>query len=242
MLKTTSATRLDHFPSVSEQRWCKDIDNKELYGISEKFNGAVFTLNDSVYIGYRTYSTRTGVSVIAITKLDDSLNPIADSHIVLHNIFPGTQIEDCRFFCHKGALYMSCYQHKGRAGQVVVLFDKNIEPDAVFEPEFGDNYRSTQKNWIFFSHADQLYCHHSLETNRIFQLDDMLRPVGAYESPQKIAFPYGTFRGGTNYVPFNDHEYLAIAHSSDYKPWTGRRYSMSAYTMRAKLGLPPAVC
>ena len=239
----------DHVPTIAEQGFHNvQIPNHKLMGAGEdetdaKFNGSLINYKGRLLFAYRGYHEDHGRRCVFLCELDKDYNVLWCKHMKLYSSFPKPDQEDCRLWVHKDRLWISycdvahVYPHWTCKIQVCRLTDDTLEVDQVIPIiKHGNNKKrdaGVEKNWIFFSHEDQLYCIYSTGDHHILKLNDKTGTIEAQWTNDSIWWPYGHIRGGTPPVRFGDH-YLAFFHGSDYKAWLGRRYFLAPYMFEAK--------
>lgn len=228
--------------SIEEQglkHW--NIKNDELAGRlgAERFNGSIVKYNDKILLAYRTYSQLHGRSNVAITELDEDYKVLSNKELFLYSTNNDPILEDARLFIHKGRLHISyvdlCYTGpRWIAIMRVARLHDNYDIDHVIPVTFGQNGKGTEKNWNFFSHEDRLLFVYDSNAHHVIEVHDKTGIKCGEWGDKGIYWPYGHVRGGTPPVKHTDDEYLSFFHSSDYKAWQGRRYSMTPYTFQAE--------
>lgn len=175
-------------------------------------------------------TTRLGLCLI-----DDNLNPIEGTHVLLNlhsrlkGYMEGFHVEDPRLFIHNNELYLS-YTDGYQMAQA------KIEPNTLqaansFYIEKPNTTR-TEKNWIFFSHENELYSVYSTSPHVIFKMDEKKHSI-VYQTDWKNQWKYGEIRGGSSPILWNG-QYLSFFHSSITLGYHGRQYHMGAYTFESK--------
>lgn len=211
-----------------------DLDNA-------KFNGCILEYQGRRLICYRAYSDKLqGRSNIFITELD-GLEPFMNYELELPSYSPtNRQYEDARLFEHKGALYLSYVAVEyidptsGKASKWwsaihVVELSKDFAVVRHYVTRYDGNAIGTpQKNWIYFSDGDNLYCIHDIQKHRVLRLSDNFQVKSLSESVA-ACFPQGVMRGGTNPVQIGYDRWLSFFHSSVDHRQRVRRYSMTPY-------------
>lgn len=105
-------------------------------------------------------------------------------------------------------------------------------------PGYGrNNWKSKEKNWVFFEHDKRLYCIYADDPDHIVLEVDGDTVVREFKTP-KPAWEWGIVRGGTPPIRMADGQLLCVFHSSipREKPPNYVRYFAAAYRMD---GAPP---
>ncbi len=175
------------------------------------------------------------------------------SHVLIHNVpwlthkevplpmaTAGDNFEDPRAIVHRGEIYISyCNVINGHYGHQAIC---RIGDKKAIRPQFGNNMPCPtknlghEKNWIWFSHDDQLHFIYNSMPHMVVSIKDDGAIDKVFMLPKQVAkvkeWKFGQHRGGTPPIKVGD-EYFCFFHSS--LPIHGsRRYYMGAYAFEAK--------
>lgn len=156
--------------------------------------------------------------------------------------------EDARLFTHRGEPYVSYTEMTGYQPGVdfkcvmkyarLALKGNRWKVLEAFMPAYGrNNWRSKEKNWVFFEQGGRLYCIYQADPDhRILEIKDG-HVVNEYTSERPL-WEWGVIRGGTPPLLLPDGDFLTIFHSSvqTEAPPAYVRYFAAAYTFE---GRPP---
>lgn len=158
--------------------------------------------------------------------------------------FEEYSLEDGRLFIHKGKLHIN---------YVVACAPDNIFKCAMqygelektdlgwiiinnFQPMHGANdFRGTEKNWVFFSDKDKLYCIYQHAPEQLVLEIERDIVINEYRTVSPVC-PFGLPRGGTQPIPHGDGRWLRFFHVQENKfnDRTRIKYHMGALVMESK--------
>lgn len=132
--------------------------------------------------------------------------------------------EDMRLFPHKGKLMASCTlakPHGKKGARCVTVFGEMKKRGEQWEfanikqPKHGrNNWTGMEKNWLFFSHSEQLYTIYGIKGGKQITLE--LSDSGKILATHKTTAPvwkYGEIRGGCAPLPHPSGHLLRFFHS-----------------------------
>ena len=143
--------------------------------------------------------------------------------------------EDARLFWHRGRLYCAYtegqyWQRPWIAVQKLALLRDDWTIEDVYTIGYGENSITQEKNWMFFSHDDQLHFVYSINPHIVVVLDDQMEVVKEYRTFD-VRSP--DLRGGTPPVRVDDH-YVTFPHFHERHPTRRRRYGFSMLWFEAR--------
>lgn len=141
--------------------------------------------------------------------------------------------EDPRLFVHRNRLHVSFIGVKGQQGptsQLYAVLRDDLTVERVHYPHV-EHRPQWEKNWGFFSHADELYAVYSISPHVIYRIDgDSAYPV--HGTPNPFPWSGGHRRGGAAPVRVGD-EYVCWFHGA--KSIGGlTTYSVGVYAFEAR--------
>lgn len=229
-------------PPVSKQAPSHAVNPQAIrqYG----YNPTIAQFNGQTLIAYR-YHEGGSSTKLAMARLNENLSVVDNKPIRLGS---GRSEEDPRLFWHQGQLWISWVESRfPKEMTAVVCYGRLVDAgkdwgvEARIQPKVnGNDWSSTQKNWIFFDNDGKLMCLYQSQPEQIVYHMEGEVVMGEHFA-YGIQWPWGEVRGGC--VPI-EHEgkLLRIFHSAlDNEPLPyRRRYYIGALMMDKK---PPfALC
>jgi hypothetical protein len=171
---------------------------------------------------------------------------INDMPLRLPDKFRDFSHEDMRLFFHPYRLMASCTiarQTKKKQARCITVFGE-LKRDRkgwhlvnVRQPKYGlNNWRGTEKNWVFFSHENRLYAIYGIMDQQQITLE--LSPSGKVRAIHKTPAPrwaYGEIRGGTFPLLHPSGHRLRFFHSrTEERGAIKFRYHLGALLMENK--------
>lgn len=238
-------------PSVYRQVEATPIAKDRLKDSPRHWNNGLFEYRGRLWMCYRYHlMAASGRCKTAICPIDEkTLQPSGPSQMLeLPEKNGDEHQEDARLFCFRGEPYVSYTEMTGYRPGVdfrcvmkyarLKLTGKKWSVVESWMPSYGKNdWTSKEKNWVFFEHAERLYCVYSGDPEHVVLEIDRGRVVNEYRTPRAV-WEWGVFRGGTPPIRNADGNFLAIFHSSiaNEAPPHYTRYFAGAYLFE---GAPP---
>jgi predicted GH43/DUF377 family glycosyl hydrolase len=203
------------------------------------YNPSIIRHEGKLLMTYRAHPDGTSRTGLHLAGLSDSLDVLWSKKIEVEAL--GNSIEDARLFTHEGKLcasFVDSFHHGGhftsvvRVGHLLESFKWKISD--CWTPRYGRNDGTAmEKNWVFFSHAGNLWAFYQQgPEKRILLRFDGREVAEVIESPSANLFPnqltkrkwmWGQIKGGTTPVPLKDR-LLTFFHSTlDNEPSPNRR-------------------
>lgn len=188
------------------------------------FNPAILSIAGQWVFAYRVVFTPDDHR-IAICRLDSQLRVQPGSVCALSDVIvdAGTLLQDPRLIEHQGRLWL--YYDHYRPGQpnrmVLVELDlATLQPKGAVRPLLLTGSRQrTEKSWLLFVHADELYAVYRMVPHVILHLDLSLPDAVLCRPVHRVTWEdggyaqrYGELRGGTPPVQIGDY-YYSFFHS-----------------------------
>lgn len=144
--------------------------------------------------------------------------------------------EDARLFWHRGRLYCAYtegqyWQRPWISVQKLALLGDDWSVEKVYTIGYGENTLTPEKNWMFFSHEDQLRFVYSIEPHIVVTLDDEMNVLWEHRTPRTSAVL--PLRGGTPPVRIDDY-YVTFPHFHERHPTRKRRYGFALLCFEAR--------
>lgn len=200
--------------------------------LEEHFNSSII-----VYKGQYLMASRKGWrgSRLYLSELADNLKVTRTVEIVLPDSYLHGGFDDPRLFVHRGQLHLSFafieIGPKTTSKQCLMrLKDDDWQPEKVWQPVY-DKANDIEKNWIFFSHADQILAIYSIHPHLILKVDGK-KATELYKTDKLLPWSGGYLRGGTPPVRVGD-EYISFFHGAVDGP-TRRTYNIGVYAFMAE--------
>lgn len=199
------------------------------------FNGSIVRYNGRIIMACRADQQPWWKKIrIMICELDRNYDPIPETarYLGLHAEGDCHHVEDPRLFVHNGLL-MVTYTDGHKVYHSVIDDSLNVIQNlgVVTNVHFRASTISIRdKNFVPFSVDKSLYYSY-LDSPRI-----ILAPDGNVIIPEQSAtWDYGSIRGGTPAIPYDNGKFISFFHSSlivgDCQTLAGQRvYFMGAYT------------
>lgn len=236
-------------PSVYRQVEAWPIAKNSLKDSPRHWNNGMFRYRGRLWMSYRFHlMSSSGRCKTAICPIDDAtLQPCGPSQTIdLPESVGDEHMEDARLFLHRDEPYVSYTEMTGYQPGVdfkcvmkyarLKLTGSRWKVEETWKPNYGRNdWKSKEKNWIFFSSGDRLYCIYGDEPSHTVLEVEGERIVGEW-STTKPFWEWGTVRGGTPPVVLPDGNMMAVFHSSvptEQAP-AYVRYFAGAYVFRGK--------
>lgn len=241
--------------SIYAQLDARAISARNLKPSPRHWNPGLLRYRDRLWLAYRYHRKETPDSRcgIAITELDPAtFEPVGSScRLAFHGPTGTEHHEDCRLFMFRGEPCISFTQMQGYRPGIdytcvmkyaqLKLSGSRWSVVEEWQPEYGNNAGfAKEKNWIFFEHANDLYCIYSGSPQHLVLKIDGEKVVGEYRTIGPV-WNWGPFRGGTPPVNLGDGRMLCIFHSSlpTEIPPHFVRYFGAAYTFESKPPFTP---
>jgi predicted GH43/DUF377 family glycosyl hydrolase len=181
------------YPKVTDQIDCVALDTSKLNPFA--YNPSIIRHGGELMMSFRWHNQAgaSNISVVAITddfKTSDPISLSCTDH---------TGMEDPKLFEHRGKMMISWVASRfPDTARSAVRYSELFED---FKPSGqiglpGNDFSGVQKNWVFFSRNDALWCiyqeHPSQKVYKIFSSE-------AFEclDSEGPAWPYGDIRGDT---------------------------------------------
>ncbi len=221
------------------------------------FNPAIVRRHDGLWLVTRRSefldSFEFGYNELMAFSLDDDHLPLFGVPIYCDKFSPREHFEDPRAVWHNDQYWLSAcnfviYPEADGGGktwtgahQVLLEMGKeNWQTHRRHDPVYGFNgsgpfdQRGDEKNWIWFSHENELHLIYQTLPHTVVRWDESLRPVSEFMT--EVWHPhwhYGQPRGGTSPIRVGK-QFISFFHSS--MPWRPpkRRYYMGAYAFQAE--------
>lgn len=181
------------------------------------------------------------VMKLGICLLDDNLQPIKDSNVLLNlhsslrGFEEGFHVEDPRLFIFNDELYLS-YTDGYQMAQAKIDIDTLQATESFYIDK--PNEGTTEKNWTFFEYDKKLYCIYDLNTMTVFEMNGS-KWKEVSKSEWNGCWSFGVLRGGTSPVRVGNN-FLTFFHSAlDIRNRPGRQYFMGALMFEAKPPFTP---
>lgn len=234
------------YPKVSEQVDMIPLNRRALF--MGGYNPSIIRHNGKLLMAYRYHAEGTAATALALAELDDNFNVTSNGRIQV----VGGSIEDPRLFEHRGDLYC-CYVDSAWPSKPICItkYGKLLNIGGswqirdIKQIKYGKNDGTAlEKNWIFFSHDEKLFCIYQSHPEQIVLQIFNGEVVAEHMSPGP-RWPYGEIRGGTSPVMRNGNLFRLIHSRSPHEPipypW---RYYVGQISMSCKppfeiLGHPP---
>ncbi len=226
------------------------VPSRNLKPSPRHWNPGLLRYRGKLWLAYRYHRKETPDARcgIAVTEIDPTtFEPIGQSSRLAFSGPSGTEHhEDCRLFLFRGEPMISFTEMNGYIPghdyTCVMKYAKlkltgvrwSVEDE--WQPVYGNNAGySKEKNWIFFEHAEELYCIYSGAPKHIVLKLNGEKVVQEFvtEGPD---WQWGHFRGGTPPADLGDGRMMSIFHSSlatEVPPHFVRYYG-GAYTFESK--------
>lgn len=208
----------DETPQVHTQAPMKRINQLAIF--PHGYNPSILPAANGTYIMcYRSHRWNTSKTCLAIAVLNDRFEVKSNEWLDLEPHDQST--EDGRLFYLDGALYLSYVRSN--------LPEMPMKSEVVYgrfighEGKWALDYRNCleapfpqdmEKNWIFFSHKEDLYVIYSASPKQIVWKVDGERIEKIWELPG-VVWPWGPIRGGTHPIEVNGRWYR-LFHSATY--------------------------
>jgi predicted GH43/DUF377 family glycosyl hydrolase len=200
------------------------------------FNPALVRWKGRILIIYRTGHWE--ISTLFLGELDDQFRAIGEFHPIEQVLEDGAN-EDPRFFIWRGELYFSFGIHRAQRSVIAIArITEDLQVRDIRVLTY-DVRQSTEKNWIFFAHGDDLYCTYAMMDG----IHQVLRVQGdvcvpAYVTRYRDPWTWGHARGGTQLIEHNGLWFgffhgTALRHDGD-----ASRYFMGAYALKPEPPFP----
>lgn len=196
--------------------------------------GRVFNPGVTLWRGRLYFACRMGsdnLSSIWIGRLNDDLQPLRGSFVEAIPYDCGESYEDPRLLVHRDRLLVSCsVAIDGENWQCLAELDEYLR--VVSFCRFSRKVGRQEKNWIFFSHADQLHCiyHAGRGAHEVHLVQDSA-VIPTWETRSPVCWRWGEIHGGTNPVLIGS-EYWTFFHSGCSLE-NAYRYFMGAYVFES---------
>lgn len=213
-------------------------------------NPGLFKYAGKFWLAYRyhrmeTETKRSGIGICEINV--DTGEPIGKSqHLPLTNATDSEHHEDCRLFTFKEQPYISFTEMQGYVPGInytcvmkyarLKLTRNKWSVVEEWKPTYGNNNGfSKEKNWVFFEHADKLYCVYATDPEHAVLRIEGEKVVEEIKTPGPL-WQWGHVRGGSPPIDLGDGRMLALFHSSipTEEPPHFVRYYAGAYTFESK--------
>lgn len=189
---------------------------------------------------------RYGFNDIAAFKLNKENVPQFGIRVDIKKTFDKEHFEDPRVMWHNGSIWLSCCNFliypNGKwtgAHQVLCQLDNGWKCARRIDVGYGKNSTSlssqggNEKNWLWFSHENQLHMLYNSDPFELSVFDDKLKAQQTWKTEWPCnVWEFGHIRGGTPPIRVGD-EYWTFFHSS--QDWCNklRRYFMGAIAFEA---------
>lgn len=245
-------------PSIAAQAKAKgftvdfyDFRKAKVDGI-DFFNPAIVRRDDGLWLVTRRSEIRPGLKYgfneLMAFACDANHLPQYGKPVTIERMAGGEHFEDPRAFFHKGRWWLSACNFiifPGNrtwtgAHQIVLEIDDEWKATRRRDPVYGKNsdnlfeQKGDEKNWLWFSHENELYLIYTTWPHLIVHWNDLFLPVEEYRTNVWSPFwNWGEPRGGSAPILVGD-EYVSFFHSST--PWQDgkRQYHMGAYAFEAR--------
>lgn len=216
------------YPKVSEQLECLPLETDKLMPFG--YNPAIIHLGDKLRMVYRYHSGGASTNLYqSIVTRDGKVETNSPITLQNHNSF-----EDARLFGNEGKLCMSYVGSTMPNMPIRAMVTRcNIGlgdiSNIVQDPLPKNDGSSIQKNWVYFSVKDRLFCIYQCHpVHSVYEITNgnMLHVTTAPK------WPYGEIRGGTPPVSY-EGKLLRFFHSrlmNEFGPFS-HRYYVGAYLM-----------
>jgi predicted GH43/DUF377 family glycosyl hydrolase len=215
------------------------------------FNPALLRRTDGLWLVTRRSeflaSFQFGQNDLMTFHLDDDHLPLYGKSILVPRFSDREHFEDPRAFYHAGGLWLSACNFVvfpdrvswTGAHQILLEINEYWQTERRHDPPYGKNgtsvfeQRGDEKNWLWFSHEEELHLIYLTLPHTVVRWDTSLRPVQEFVTDHwHPAWKWGEPRGGTAPIRVGD-EFISFFHSST--PWRPpkRRYHMGAYAFAA---------
>lgn len=214
-------------PSVFRQVEATSIAKNSLKESPRHWNNGLFRYRGRLWMSYRFHlMTASGRCKTAICPIDEkTLQPSGPSQMLMLPENNGDEHqEDARLFLFKDQPYVSYTAMVGyRPGvdfKCVMKYARlsltgtkwKVEDD--WCPRYGRNdWRSKEKNWVFFESAGRLHAVYSGDQRHVVIELEGDKVVQEYHSAPPV-WEWGIFRGGTPPLLMPDGTFMSVFHSS----------------------------
>src|ERR1700722_2229248 len=170
------------------------------------YNPSIVRFGDKILLAYR-YHEQDWHTKLAIAELNQKFEVVRHKEISL----PGSASqEDPHLFVHKNVLCMA-WVESASLGRSIVKYGTLVESKEwavtnTYQPKFGQNDgNAMEKNWVFNSVGDRIMVIYSSSPT----LSTFIVNGAAAELPAEYGkpphFPWGEPRGGTSFLPLENH-------------------------------------
>lgn len=215
------------------------LPNGNKFRVTNWLNCSFIEFKGRKYFAYRMEAQPFCVNMkIGICLLDDDLQPIAETNVLLHlhsdlkGYNKNYHVEDPRLFIFNDELYLS-YTDGYQMAQAKINPDTLRAEESFYIDKV--NEARTEKNWTFFEEGKKLMCVYDISNNEIFEMNgSKFKAVSKSDKP--IKWNYGELRGGSTPIRVGE-KYLSFFHSSTPVTVRGRlgsQYHMGCYEFESK--------
>lgn len=231
--------QIEYSPTVVQQCIDKGFDHQVIeFPVSDgyvRFNPGIIEVGGVNWVAVRAARiNKEGSRVesrIELWRFTDDLKPTSDCTEIDFKM-AGMWFEDPRLFKYGTGIAMSytIYGEGKCPTQAIAFMDNDFKILRNWIPEFMENKRKREKNWIFFTDMGNLKFIYTMDPMVVIEPDASLassRIEAEYRTNTRLRWKHGQVRGSTPPI-MTDHGMLAFFHSS--LPWKQehRLYAMGA--------------
>lgn len=204
--------------------------------IKNWFNGSIVIFEGKRYMAYRIDTLPWTVNTkIAFCEMDDSWQPVKETNWMVQLKSCAGFWEDPRLFIHQGKLHMS-YADGCQIG-IALIDPVKMDVTGNYMIDKPLNFRM-EKNWLFFTHQDQLHAVYQLFPHVVYQVNG---PVITNKTVSQwpMEWKWGKeLRGSTCPVLVDDLWYSFFHSHIEYpvemKGFLHRQYHLGCYVFENK--------
>ncbi len=224
--------RLDEIPSVTSQGFPASFVDHGEPGV-RNYNSGLCLKDGARFLATRRFNQDKWRYEIAIKQLDGvTATPVRV--LELPRPHGRESHEDARLFWHRGRLYCAYtegqyWQRPWVAVQKLALLRDDWSVERVYTIGYAENSITPEKNWMFFSHDNQLRFVYSIEPHIVVTLDDKMEVIWEHRTSPVLP----ALRGGTPPVRIDDY-YVTFPHFHMKHRTRRRRYGFTMLCFEAR--------
>lgn len=213
---------VSRYPKVSEQLETVPLETGKLF--QHGYNPSIADHGGELVMAYRYHADDTLSTKLALATLEESGAVKSNRTLALN----GKSVEDPKLHTMNGALWMSYVESTWPDVPPNAVVKHGVfingEVGAMVQPSIGKNdWTAIEKNWVFFSHKDVLFCIYQCSpVHEIWSLNEIHSGLPPLVTAAP-AWPYGPIRGGTPPIEY-EGKLLRFFHSALYNELTPDRW------------------